>query len=291
MTETPCYLDGHYLPLSQATVSPLDRGFLLGDGVYEVIPVYGGRPFRLAAHLRRLADSLAAIRLAPPLTDTEWADIIETLLARVDDAGDRGFYLQVTRGAAARRDHRFPGTDTAATVFAYPMPVLPPANTTGATVVTAPDYRWGRCDIKSIALLANVLLRQASADQGADETLMLRDGLATEGSASNVFAVVDGVLATPPLGPLILPGITRALVLELARAEGVPCAERPLAEAELRGADEVWIASSTREVVAVVRIDGEPVGDGVPGPMWRRLRRAFDEHKAAFVADGARVGA
>jgi len=272
------YLNGEYLPPEQACISPLDRGFLFGDGVYEVIPSYGGKLFLLDAHLERLGRSLAAIRLPDPIPGGGWSVMLERLL-RENPGGDRSVYLQVTRGVAPR-DHAFPGHATA-TVFAMVSPIAPQGPTVagaGVSAITAPDQRWGRCDIKSVALLANVLARQQAADHAAVEAILLRDGLLTEGAASNVFVVTNDVVYTTPLGPAILPGITRDFLLGVLRAGGWDCREEPVPEGALRAADEIWLTSSTKEVLPVTRLDGQPVGDGQPGPVWRE---ALDQYRQA----------
>ncbi len=279
--EPTVHLNGEWLPLSQARVPVLDRGFIFGDGVYEVIPVYGRRPFRLPQHLARLARSLEAIRLEPPLDAPGWTALIDELLAR-NPGGDRSVYLQVTRGPASR-DHAFPRAPKP-TVFAMVSPLNPPDPALlekGAAAVVLEDIRWSRCDIKSVNLLANILLRQQAVERGALEAILVRDGLVTEGAASNVFIVRDGEIRTPPTSRFMLPGITRDLVLELARAHGLPCREVPVSEAELRGADEIWITSSTREILPVTRLDGRPVGGG-PGHVWRRIMPLYQEYKRSL---------
>ncbi len=283
------YLNGEYLPPEKACISPMDRGFLFGDGVYEVIPSYGGKLFLLEAHLERLGRSLAAIRLSDPMPDGGWSVMLERLLQE-NPGADRSVYLQVTRGPAPR-DHVFPGHATA-TVFAMVSPIAPGSavSGTGVSAVTAPDQRWGRCDIKSVALLANVLARQQAADRAAIEAILLRDGLLTEGAASNVFVVTDGVVRTTPLGPAILPGVTRAFVLGVLRAGGRDCREEPVPEVELRAADEIWLTSSTKEVLPVTRLDGQPVGDGRPGPVWREaLDRYRQERVRSLNVSGQEV--
>ena len=272
------YLNGEYLPPEKACISPMDRGFLFGDGVYEVIPSYGGKLFLLDAHLERLGQSLAAIRLPDPTPDGGWPVMLERLLQE-NPGADRAVYLQVTRGAAPR-DHAFPAHATA-TVFAMVSPIAPQGPAVagaGVSAITAADERWGRCDIKSVALLANVLARQQAAERAAFEAILLRDGRLTEGAASNVFVVTDGVVRTTPLGPAILPGITRAFLLGVLRAGGRDCREEPVPEVELRAADEIWLTSSTKEVLPVTRLDGQPVGAGRPGPVWRE---ALDRYRQA----------
>jgi D-alanine transaminase len=272
------YLNGAFLPREQACISPMDRGFLFGDGVYEVIPSYGGRLFLLDAHLERLRRSLAAIRLSDPMSDAGWREMLGRLLEE-NPGADRSVYLQVTRGVAPR-DHVFP-SQVSATVFAMVSPIQPAAPAVaerGVSVITLPDQRWGRCDIKSVALLANVLARQQAADQSAVEAILLRDRTLTEGAASNVFVVTDGVVRTPALSPAILPGVTRAFLLDVLRDGGQPCGEEPVSEEDLRAADEIWLTSSTKELIPVTRLDGQPVGSGLPGPVWRE---ALDRYRQA----------
>jgi D-alanine transaminase len=268
------YLNGEFLPLSQAKVSVLDRGFLFGDGVYEVIPVYGGKPFRLAEHLERLEKSLEGIRMASPLAAGEWVYIFNTLIQGVQD---QQIYLQITRGAGTKRDHAFP-LGVAPTVFALCTPIAPiPAS--GVKAITVPDIRWQWCHIKAITLLANVLQRQQAVDEGCAEAILIRDGYALEGAASNLFAVVDGVMLTPPIGNDILPGITRDLVVEIAQANAMALEQRRISLDELLRAEEVWLTSSTREVLPVIKLDGRQVGEGKPGPVWTRMNALYQERK------------
>lgn len=281
-----CWLNGRFLPIEEASIPVLDRGFIFGDGVYEVIPVYGREPFRLDAHLARLARSLAAVRIANPHDTAAWTALVRELVARQDFA-DQSIYLQVTRGVA-KRDHAFP-KDTPPTVFMMANPlVTPPAALVdnGVAAVSATDNRWLRCDVKATALLANVLLKQLAVDAGAAEAVLFRDGpdataprRLTEGSSSNIFVVRDGAIATPKRDHLVLPGITLDVVADLARAAGIPFSERDIDEAEVRAADELWLASSTREVLAITSLDGHPVGNGVPGPMYRRIIALFRQHR------------
>jgi len=279
-----CHLDGAFLPLRDARISPLDRGFLFADGVYEVMPVFAGRPFRFSPHFDRLARSLRELRLRDPHDRGGWHDLIRELIAR-NGGGDQYVYLQVTRGAEFGRNHA-PLPELAPTVFAFCAP-LPRAPTThleqGIACVTATDTRWSRCDIKSVALLANVLLRQLACDAGAQETILLRDGMLTDASASTVHLVLDGVLVTPPDSRWILPGTTRTVVEELATRIGLEWRNGPVTEAQLRAAEEIWLAAATREVSSVTRLDGQPVGAGRPGPAWRRIRVAFDILKSELA--------
>lgn len=275
------YLNGDFLPVSEAKVSVLDRGFIFGDGIYEVIPVYGGRLFRLPHHLDRLDHSLEGIRMANPLDHRRWQEVLEELV-RINGAGDQSLYLQITRGVSAR-EHDFP-RDVKPTVFAMSTSLEsdPGETPAGIDAVTVEDIRWKWCHIKTIALLPNILMRQQAVEQGAGEAIMLRDHFVTEGTASNIFIVDNGVVLSPPKSNLLLPGITRDLVVELCNANGIPCVEGDISEQQLRSADEVWVTSSTREIVPVLRIDGAPVGNGQPGPMWQRLRDLYQNYKQAF---------
>jgi D-alanine transaminase len=273
------YLNGEFMPIEQARVPVLDRGFIFGDGVYEVIPVYSRHPFRLAEHLRRLQASLDGIRLSNPHDDAEWTRLVRRLIG-LNKPEDQSLYLHVTRGVA-KRDHAFP-KGVAPTVFMMSNAlVTPPGDQVekGVDAITATDNRWLRCDIKAIALLPNVLLRQLAVDAGCVETVLLRDGNMTEGAASNIFVVKDGILLAPPKNHLMLPGITYDVVLELAQADGIKHEVRPVAESELRGADEAWLTSSTKEVLAIVRLDGKTLGKGVPGPLFRRMYALYQEYK------------
>lgn len=274
------YLNGQFLPLSEARISPLDRGFLYADGIYEVIPVYSRFPFRMDEHLRRLQDSLDGIRLPNPHTVEEWRAIILRLIAEAQFA-DQTVYIQVTRGADIRRDAPFP-KGVAPTVFLFTAPLVTPSATqreSGVATITAEDIRWARCDLKTVALLANVLMRQKAVDAGCTETIMLRDGYLTEGSSSNIFCVRNGVILTPPKDHRMLPGITYDIVLELAAKHGAPHEVRPVFEAELRSADELWMTASSKEVLAITTLDGLPVGHGAqagkPGPVTRRMHDWF----------------
>ncbi|TVQ86671.1 MAG: D-amino acid aminotransferase [Chromatiaceae bacterium] len=287
------FLNGVFVPPQQALVPVLDRGFLFGDGVYEVIPAYAGRPLRVRQHLQRLENSLHGIGMEPPLAPAAWQTVFTRLLAggAADHHApaspaaipDQSIYVQVTRGAAPVRDHRFP-TGVAPTLLALVKP-LPPRDPViaeeGVSAILREDIRWHRCDIKAVSLLAAVLLRQEAAASGAEEALLVRDGLVVEGSTSNLFMVRDGQLVTPPKGPALLPGITRDLVLELAAGAGIPCAERDLPVGALASADELWITSSTREVVPVTRLDGVAVGSGRPGPLWQRMDALYQAAKRA----------
>ncbi|HEX3846520.1 MAG TPA: aminotransferase class IV [Steroidobacteraceae bacterium] len=274
-----CYLNGDYLPLTEARVSPLDRAFLFADAVYEVVMVAGARPFRLRQHLDRLQRSLAGIRMTPPLEHEAWGRICAELIER-NDAGNAHIYMQVTRGAELGRNHAWPD-GLPPTVFAYASvmePLSPAALENGVAAITAADTRWARRDIKSTALLANVLLKRLAADAGAFETILLENGELSEGSSTTVHTVKGGRIACPPNGTHILPGTTRDVVTELAQRSGIPTESRRVKESELRGADEIWLAFSTRGLLPVTRLDGAAVGGGKPGPLFKRVHEAFERH-------------
>jgi D-alanine transaminase len=273
------YLNGDFVALADAKVSVLDRGFIYGDGVYEVIPAYGRRPFRMPQHLARLSRSLDGIRLANPHSDAQWQRLVEAIVAK-QPFDDQAVYLQITRGVA-RRDHAFPA-GVPATVFmmSNPLPLPSPEQVErGVAVVTAEDNRWLRCDLKTTSLLGNVLMRQLAADASAVETVMFRDGWLTEASASNVLVVRDGTVLAPPKDNHILPGITYDATLEVTRVAGVPLEVRPVAKDEALSADEMWISSSTKEVLAVTTVDGRPFAGGTPGPVFRKVHGAFQAAK------------
>jgi len=277
------FLNGKFLPIDEARVPVLDRGFIFGDGVYELIPVYSRAPFRMDDHLARLERSLGAVRIKNPYTREKWREIILQLVAQ-QPWDDQAVYFQVTRGVA-KRDHAFPaGAEPTVFVMCNPL-VNPPRELVerGGSAVSAVDNRWLRCDIKSISLIGNCLLRQVSADAGAQETILFRDGKLTEASASNVFLVKRGVLASPPKSNLILPGITYDVVTEIAQAGKIPLEFRDITEAEVRNADEVWVTSSSKEILAIVTLDGKPVGDGRPGPLFKRAYALYQEFKAKVM--------
>ncbi len=276
MASPLCYLNGEFLPLTEARVSPLDRAFLFGDAVYEVIPVYAGRPFRLREHLDRLERSLHGIRMEAPLTHAGWATLFARLV-ELNGGGDQVLYLQVSRGAEPARNHVW-SAGLEPTVFAYVSPLEPVPEkmlVEGVAAVTATDTRWARRDIKSTALLANVLLKKLAADVGAFETVMLEDGMLTEGSSTTVHVLADGAIRTPPNGSHMLPGTTRDVVTELAARLELECLSVPVTDKCLRSADEIWLAFSTRGVLPVTTLDGNPVGDGRPGQGFRRMHGAF----------------
>ena len=275
------YLNGKFMPLEEAHVPVLDRGFIFGDGVYEVIPVYSRRAFRLEEHLQRLHRSLGEISLPDPHSTVEWTQLINELIARNPDE-DQYLYLHITRGVA-RRDHAFPKPPVAPTVFMMSNPLTtPPAALleSGVGAVTAQDNRWLRCDIKSIALLPNVLLRQMAVEAGCAETILIRDDdFMTEGAASNIFVVKNGTLLTPPKDNFMLPGITYDVVLEIAAANNIPCQVRKVGKDEVLNADELLLTSSTKEVLAITQLNGKPVGDGKPGRMFARLYTLYQDFK------------
>lgn len=283
------YFNGEYLPENQPCISPLDRGFVFGDGIYEVIPAYNGHLFRIDEHLERLANNLNSVSISPPLSEQDWQQVLNELVAR-NGGGDQSVYLQITRGVA-KRDHGFP-KDIRPTVFAMSNPLHPVGSEIykhGVSAITLDDIRWKFCHIKTIALLPNILLRQQALDAGAVEAILIRDGEITEGAASNVFIVHHDTVVTPPKGPLLLPGITRDLVLELARNTGLPCQENPITPDELRQADEIWLTSSTKEILPVTHLDNHVIGDGNPGPCWQKMISIFQDYKHRYPADAQKV--
>lgn len=288
----PVYLNGRFLPLAEAGVSPLDRGFLYGDGVYEVIPVYSRRAFRIDEHLQRLQATLDGIRMANPLPAADWKTVVLKLIETAP-WDDQSIYLQVTRGADEKRDHAFPPASVPPTAFAFASPlVTTPAEVRarGVAAITVPDLRWSRCDLKVVSLLANVLARQQAVDQGCAEALLIRDGLMKEGAASNIFVVKDGVLLAPPKTNLMLPGITYDVILELAATHRQPLVVREITEAELHTADEVWMTSSTKEILAITTLDGQPVGNGStagkPGPFGEQMWQWYQDFKNTVMRKG-----
>ena len=283
MSSPIAHFNGQLLPIDQIHISPLDRGFIFGDGVYEVIPVYSGTPLRGREHFERLQRSMDEIGLRNPRTVDEWMRATEELLAH--HPGNQSVYIQVTRGAPKKRDHVIP-KDLEPTVFMMCYPLASPSREAienGVACVTAPDFRWEKCHIKSTSLLGNVLARQISAEAGATETIMIRNGFVTEASASNAFVVKNGIVAAPPRDNLILLGITYELLVRLAEEGAVKLEIRPIPESELRSADEIWLSSSTKEVLAVTTLDGKPVGSGKPGPVFKRMHALYQEHKAKLT--------
>jgi D-alanine transaminase len=287
MTTDIVYLNGEFMPLAEARIPVLDRGFIFGDGVYEVIPVYSRHPFRLAEHLRRLQNSLDSVRLANPLTAAEWSKLIVEMIAR--NAGDdQSIYFQVTRGVS-KRAHEFPA-NVKPTVFMMSTPLSTPPREqidNGVACISGTDFRWLKCDVKSVSLLGNCLLKQTAVDAGAAEIILFRDGFLTEAAACNVLVVRDGVLLAPPKDNLILPGITYDVVLELAQANKIPLEMRAVAEQEVRSAQEIWLTSSTKEVLAVTSLDGRAVGAGKPGALFHRMHALYQEFKQTVMRRAA----
>lgn len=274
------YLNGEYLPLNEAKISVLDRGFLFGDGIYEVIPAYCGKLFRFKEHLQRLYNSLADIGMSSPYSDEQWFKLLEPLLVPGED---QYIYLQMTRGVAPNRDHAFP-EQTEPTVFAMCSPIKHPDDkSAGFKAVTFDDTRWQMCHIKATTLLGNVLLRQKAVEQDCTEAILVKEGIVTEGAASNLFAVFDQVLVTPPKDNRILPGITRELILEIAEQNGIATVEKEITLEALKHADEIWLTSSTREILPVVELDGKVISVGKAGPLWHRMQALFQTYKQSLL--------
>jgi len=281
--ESQVYLNGEFLRMDEAKVSVLDRGFIFGDGIYEVVPVYQGNAFRMAEHLDRLDRSLAALRIAQPFDRAGWIDLIQQLLDRTN-LDTCIVYLQVTRGVA-KRDHSFPSPAVTPTVFGMISAWAPPSaehRSQGLAAISIPDERWLHCEIKSVSLLGNVLAKQQAVDAGVDEVLQFRDGYLTEGASTNIWVVSGGKLLAPPKNNLILEGIRYGLMGELAAEAGIPFESRRISQAEVEQADELMLSSATKEVLAIVSLDGKPVGEGKPGPVFERLRAGYDARIAAL---------
>ena len=277
------FLNGKFMPIEEACIPVLDRGFIFGDGIYEVIPAYSRKLFRLAKHLSRLQHSLDGIRLKNPFNDGEWKNLLEQVIAK-NDAEDQYLYLHITRGVA-KRDHAFP-IGVSPTVFIMSNPLLPPPRellVSGASAITALDNRWIRCDVKAISLLPNVLLRQLAVDIHALETILIRDGFLTEGAASNIFIVKNQVLLAPPKSHLMLPGITYDVVLELAAANRIPHEIREISENEVFTADEILLTSSTKEIMPITSLNNQAVGNGKPGDMFFHLYALYQQYKATHM--------
>ena len=281
--ESQVYLNGEFLRVDEAKVSVLDRGFIFGDGIYEVVPVYQGNAFRMAEHLDRLDRSLAALRIAPPFDRSGWIDLIQQLLDR-SNLDTCIVYLQVTRGVA-KRDHPFPMPAVTPTVFGMIAPWSPPPaaqREQGLSAISIPDERWLHCEIKSVSLLGNVLAKQQAVDAHVDEVLQFRDGYLTEGASTNIWVVSGGKLLAPPKNNLILEGIRYGLMGELATEAGIPFESRRISQEEVEQADELMLSSATKEVLAIVSLDGKPVGTGKPGPVFEQLRAGYDARIAAL---------
>lgn len=279
MSNSIVYLNGEYIPSEQAKVSVLDRGFIFGDGVYEIIPAFADRLLRLEQHLVRLSNSLSAVKIDNPFNDKEWMAILNRIVS-VNSDQDQSIYLQITRGVA-QRDHSFP-SDSRPTVFVMSSPLSPLTQTQlaeGVTAITLDDIRWQYCHIKTTSLLPNILLRQQAVDQNAAESILIKQGKVTEGAASNVFIVNNGIIMTPPKGDRLLPGITRDLVVELAQGNDLPCDETPITESTLNHAEEIWLTSSNKEIMPVTRLNGKLVGKGLPGPVWHKMYDLFQDFK------------
>jgi D-alanine transaminase len=272
------YFNGRLIPKEDVRISPDDRGFLFADGVYDVIRSYDGRLFRAEDHFRRMDRSLRELLIDGPDLD-DLRDAVEQLI-RCNDLGrgDAKLYIQITRGVAPRR-HTFPGGETPPTVYASAVPFHPPHEKWkhGVRIILVPDIRWARCDIKSVALLPNVLASQQARESGAEEAVFVRDGVITEGSHTNFCAVFDGQLVTHPKSNYILAGIMREVVLDLCGELGIPFREFPIFEGELRKADELMVLGTTSEIMPVVQVDDWKVGDAKPGPITTKLQRAFRE--------------
>lgn len=279
-----CFLNGEFLPLEEAKVSVLDRGFIFGDGIYEVIPVFNGHAFRLDEHLQRLLNSLKATHIKNPLSQSDWTNLINNMIKK-NGLGHQAIYLQMTRGVA-HRDHAFPD-DAEPTIFIMSNRLPETQTAHPVSAITLQDPRWNNCDIKATSLLPNVLLRQQAREQGAYEAILIRDGFITEGAASNVFVIKDGVIKTPPKGSKILPGVTRGLVLELLSKNALSCEEVEISEAELHAADEIWVTSSTKEIVPVTKLDGKPVGAGEVGALWNKSTELYQAFKDTFTGTEA----
>lgn len=281
------YLNGDFMPDTEAMISPLDRGFIFGDGVYEVIPVYNGHLFRISEHLRRLDNSLHGVRIPQPYSHEHWTGIMHQLVKR-NQGQNQSLYIQITRGVA-KRDHAFPDKITP-TVFAMSTPLEPLADkirTSGISAVTLADNRWENCHLKTIALLPNILLRQQALDAGGSEAILIRNGEVTEGSASNLFMAKDSCIMTPPKGPRLLPGITRDLIVELAHENKFSISETNFTPDELAAADEIWLSSSTKEILPVTQLDDVAVNDGLPGPLWRQMTTLFQSYKESYSEPAA----
>lgn len=281
------YLNGDYLPLNEAKISVMDRGFLFGDGVYEVIPVFNAALVGLEKHLQRLQNSLDRISLANPMAPAQWSSLFQALLKNNPGEADKhesAIYLQISRGAYPRRDLAI-DLQYPPTVFAMMLPVAPPdldRVSAGITVITVNDFRWNACDIKSTSLVGNVMLKQQARAAGVDDAILIRDGLVTEGTASNVFLVKSKTLVTPPTSRCLLPGITRDLVIEIAKNNTIMVEEREIKEEELVQADEIWMTSSTREIAPVIRLNGEAISGGVAGEMWKHMTELYQQYKTSL---------
>ncbi|VAW50788.1 D-alanine aminotransferase [hydrothermal vent metagenome] len=278
------YLNGQYKPVEEATVSVMDRGFLFGDGVYEIIPVFGNNMLRIDEHLSRLQNSLNRISLPNPHSTEQWLDIFSDLLKKnpVENSDNsRAVYLQVSRGVYPKRDLVIK-PEYSPTIFSMVLQITPPdieRVSAGISVITIDDFRWGACDIKSTSLVANVMLKQQAVTAEVDDAILIKNNIISEGTASNVFLVKNDVLITPPTGHELLTGITRELVIEIAKNNTILVEEREIKEAELYNADEIWMTSSTREIAPVIRLNDKLVGSGSAGKMWKRIVDLYQQQK------------
>ncbi|MFV1982166.1 MAG: D-amino acid aminotransferase [Thiohalomonadales bacterium] len=280
MTNQIVYLDGNFIPLDQAKVSVLDRGFIFGDAIYEVIPVFCGKLVRFEEHLTRLNNSLNSVKIKNPHSSETWLSILQELISNNKSNTNLSIYLQITRGVAPR-NHNFPDNITP-TVFIMANPLTSLEQSildNGVSVVTMDDIRWQYCQIKTTALIANILLRQQAAENNAVEALLIKDGFVTEGAASNVFITKNNIIYTPPKTNNVLPGVTRDLVVELATELKLDIREEPIPELLLDSADEIWLTSSTKDILPVTKINNRSIGNGKPGPLWNKLHLAFNDYK------------
>jgi D-alanine transaminase len=272
------YLNGSYVPKKDAKISPFDRGFLFADAVYEVIPAFSNKILLLENHLMRLISSLEQLRIPNPHNNAEWTQIINTLI-RKNGGGDIAIYIQVSRGAEDGRDHFYP-KDIEPNIFAMATAIVSsPKDILGISVITLEDNRWSRCDIKSTSLLANIMVRQQAKDSGADDAILIRNGVLTEAGSASVITVENGVLISRPNGNELLPGTTRAMAIELAKNDGIECKDEVIPEARLNSADEIWLLSATKGIVPVIRLNGFAVGNGKPGKTWRRVHELYEVKK------------
>ena len=284
--DSTVYLNGKFVRLADAQISVLDRGFIFGDGIYEVVPAYNGKPFRMQSHLARLERSLAAIGMRAPHTADQWQALVLDLLSRYKGDGHAMVYIQVTRGVA-RRDHAFPSADVQPTVFCMVSPFSRPTGqqrTQGLSTVSMPDERWLHCEIKSVSLLGNVLAKQHAVQAGVDEVIQFREGFLTEGSSCNIWVVKNGELLAPPRNNLILEGVRYSFMEQLAHDAGIAFHARPVAQDEVQHADELMLTSATKEVLPITRYNGQPVGSGAPGPVYKALRAGYDQAIDALLS-------
>lgn len=289
IAEQIVYLNGQYMPMIESKISTQDRGFLFGDGVYEVIPVYDRQLFAFPEHLQRLKNSLQAISIQNPLTDAEWFELLNTLIKK-HPWPDQYIYLQVTRGIQMQRDH-LPAECLTPTLYAYTSPLKAVSDSilkSGITAITLEDTRWLNCDIKAITLLPNIMMKLAAKARNADDAILVsREGFITEGTSSNCFIVKDGTLITPPNGHSLLPGVTRLVIERVAIAHDIPMLEQQITLTDLESADEIWLSSSTKEALPVTRLNDLAVGTGKPGAVWQKMRGFYQEHKLAFITEQA----